>query len=136
MNDDRIRSCNQRSSLCTSVTPLLDLQASMASGIAQIIEYKVSSNFTVLSWAPHLYTYLTLLELSKPSRSLRSAADNRTFRVPMIKKKSRGLRAFGTLALEPGTNSRSLSLRHSPLITQFKVNLKTALCRSAYHSST
>ena len=102
-----------------------------------------------LSWALHpIHISLThwhlLTLLYQPSRSLRSAADTITstsdshsFRVPMMKKKPRGLcfARFRMLALAPGTKSRTpcaILLQIQSL--SFKVNLKTALCHSAYPS--
>ena len=100
-----------KSTNCTSVTPLLSKLYWLP--IAQRIEYKVSSIcYSVVLGTAH--TYISdLPELYQPSRSSRSAAVSRTFRLPMMKKKSRGLREFSPVG--PCTrNKLPYSLRHSP----------------------
>ena len=71
--------------------------------------------------------YLTdLLQVYTPSRSLRSASDNRIFRVPRYNRKQHGGRAFSYSAVQIW-NSLPYSVRHSPSFQSFKTNLKTHL---------
>ena len=72
-----------------------------------------------------------LLCLYVPSRSLRSSADTRIFRIPTRKKQYQGQRAFSHLG--PVTwNKLPYSVRHAKTQSQFKTQLKTTLFRSVY----
>ena len=72
-----------------------------------------------------------LLRLYVPSRSLRSSADTRIFRIPTRKKKFQGQRAFSHLG--PVTwNKLPYSVRHAQTQSQFKTQLKTVQFRSVY----
>ncbi len=98
--------------------------------IAERIDSKTSCwcNDVVPETAPPYLSYL--LRLYVPSRSLRSSADTRTFRIPNQKKQFQGQHAFSHLG--PVTwNKLSCSVRHAQTQTQFKIQLKTTLLRSA-----
>ena len=72
-----------------------------------------------------------LLSVYTPSRHLRSSSDTRTFRIPFVKTKSFGQRAFSFT----GPTQRNLlpyGLRHSESSPAFKTDLKAPLFRSAY----
>ena len=72
-----------------------------------------------------------LLLVYVPSRSLRSSADTRIFRIQKRKKNFQGQRAFSHLG--PVTwNKLPYSVRHAPTKFQFKAQLKTTLFRSVY----
>ena len=72
-----------------------------------------------------------LLHLYVPSRSLRSSADTRIFRIPRRKKKFQGQRAFSHLG--PDTwNKLPYSVRHARTQSQYKTQIKTTLFRSVY----
>ena len=67
-----------------------------------------------------------LLHLYTPSRQLRSSSDTRLFRIPSVRTKTYGQRAFAYQA--PSVwNELPHSLRHSPSLQSFKTNLKTHL---------
>ena len=98
---------------------------------AQRIDYKISSLcYNVVSDTAPLYLS-DLLCLYVPSRSLRSSADTRIFRIPTREKKFQGQRAFSHLG--PVTwNKLPYSVRHAQTQSQFKTQLKTTLFRSVY----
>ena len=73
-----------------------------------------------------------LLQLYVPSRSLRSAADDRIFRVPKFKRDKHGGRAFTYSAVKIW-NSLPSSVRYSPSLPSFKANLKTFLFQQSFH---
>ena len=114
---------------CTHVSPLLAKLHWLQ--IAQRIDYKISSLcYDVVSDTAPLYLS-DLLCLYVPSRSLRSSADTRIFRIPTRKKKFQGQRAFSHLG--PVTwNKLPYSVRHAQTQPQFKTQLKTTLFRSVY----
>ena len=118
-----------KTSKCTHVSPRLAKLHSLP--IAQRIDYKISSLcYDVVSNTAPLYLS-DLLCLYVPSRSLRSSADTRIFRLPTRKKKFRGQRAFSHLG--PVTwNKLPYSLRHTQIQSQFKTQLKTTLFSSVY----
>ena len=67
-----------------------------------------------------------LLQLYSPSRELRSAADNRIFRIPSTHKKTKGDRAF-SYAGPVIWNNLPFSVRHAEDSVSFKAQLKTYL---------
>ena len=70
-----------------------------------------------------------LLQLYIPSRTLRSSADTRSFRVPHLHKKFQEQRAFSYIG--PVTrNSLPFAVRHSQTLPSFKSQLKTRFCQS------
>ena len=95
------------------------------------IEYKLSvlCYHIICEFAP---TYLSdLTHLYVPSRSLRSSADTRIFKVPLTKKKYQGQRAFSFIG--PVTwNSLPREIRYAETVTEFKCQLKTHLFSKAY----
>ena len=118
-----------KTSKCTHISPLLAKLHWLP--IAQRIDYKISSLcYNVVSDTAPLYLS-DLLCLYVPSRSLRSSADTRIFRIPTRKKKFQGQRAFSNLG--PVTwNKLPYSVRHAQTQSQFKTQLKTTLFRSVY----
>ena len=99
--------------------------------ISSRIQYKIAliCFHTVSGTAP---PYLTeLLHLYSPSRSLRSAADTRIFRVPRMGRRTLGERSFQCIG-SVIWNSLPLSVRHSSSLSSFKSKLKTHLFSSAY----
>ncbi|WP_419607217.1 reverse transcriptase domain-containing protein, partial [Thiolapillus sp.] len=129
----KVQNCSARlifkTSKCTHVSPLLAKLHWLP--IAQRIDYKISSLcYDVVSDTAPLYLS-DLLCLYVPSRSLRSSADTRIFRIPTRKKKFQGQRAFSHLG--PVTwNKLPYSVRHAQTQSQFKTQLKTTLFRSVY----
>ena len=76
--------------------------------LSRRIEYKIATicfNVITNSAPPYLSD---LLELYIPSRTLRSSADTRMFRIPTRRKKFQGQRACHTLDLSAGTTFPSL----------------------------
>ena len=114
---------------CTHVSPLLAKLHWLP--IAQRINYKISSLcYDVVSDTVPLYLS-DLLCLYVPSRSLRSSADTRIFRIPTRKKKFQRQRAFSHLG--PVTwNKLPYSVRHTQTQSQFKTQLRTTLFHSVY----
>ena len=112
----------------THVSPLLARLLWLP--IAQKIDYKIYSFcYDVLGTAP-LFLF-DLIHLYVSSRSLRSSADNRIFRIPKQKQKFQGQRAFYHLG--PVTwNKLSYSVRHAHTKFQFKTQLKNTLFCSVY----
>ena len=88
--------------------------------------------FHIVSGTALLYLS-ELLHLYSPSRSLRSAADTRIFRVPRMGRRALGERSFHCIG-PVLWNSLPLSIRHSSLLSSFKSKLKTHLFSSAYCS--
>ena len=129
----KVQNCSARLILkttkCTHVSPLLAKLHWLP--IAQRIDYKIFSLcYDVVSDTAPLHLS-DLLCLYVPSRSLRSSADTRIFRIPTRKKKFQGQRAFSHLG--PVTwNKLSCSVRHAQTQSQFKTQLKTTLLRSVY----
>ena len=72
-----------------------------------------------------------LFQIYVPSRSLRSAADNRLFVVPRFNRTKHGGRAFSSNAVLTW-NSLPFSVRHCPTFSSFKTALKTFLFQQAY----
>ena len=97
--------------------------------IAQRINNKISSLcYDVVSDTAPLYLS-DFLCLYVPSRSLRSSADTRIFRIPTRKKKFQGQCAFPHLG--PVTwNKLPYSVHHAQTQSQYKTQLKTTLFRS------
>ena len=99
--------------------------------IEQRIQYKSAClSFQVISGtAP---SYLSeLFQIYVPSRSLRSSADTRIFKVPKYNKKQFGSRAFSRSAVQIW-NSLPYHVRHSPSFPAFKTNLKTFLFKQYF----
>ena len=123
-NLQKVQNCSARlifkTSKCTHVSPLLAKLHWFP--IAQRIDYKIFSLCydVVLDTAP---LYMSdLLCLYVPSRSLRSSADTRIFRIPTRKKNIQGQRAFSHLG--PVTwNKLPYSVRHAQTQSQFKTQL-------------
>ena len=117
-----------KSSKRDHITPLLSRLHWLP--VDQRINYKLGVIcFNIISGtAP---SYLSdLVQLYTPSRSLRSSADTRIFRLPNYKKKTQGQRAF-SYAGPAFWNSLPYSVRHSQTLAQFKTNLKTHLFAAA-----
>ena len=99
--------------------------------ISSRIHYKIALIcFHVVSGTAPPYLS-ELLHLYSPSRSLRSAADTRIFRVPRMGRRTLGERSFqcnGPVIW----NSLPLYVRHSSSLSSFKSKLKTHLFSSAY----
>ena len=99
--------------------------------ISSRIHYKIALIcFHVVSGTAPPYLS-ELLHLYSPSRSLRSAADTRIFRVPRMGRRTLGERSFqcnGPVIW----NSLPLSVRHSSSLSSFKSKLKTHLLSSTY----
>ena len=95
------------------------------------IQYKMALVWfhTVSGTAP---PYLSeLLHLCSPSRSLRTAADTRIFRVPRMGRRTLGETSFqcnGPVIW----NSLPLSVRHSSSLSSLRSKLKTHLLSSTY----
>ena len=113
----KVQNCSARlifkTSKCTHVSPLLAKLHSLP--IAQRIDYKISSLcYNVVSDTAPLYLS-DLHCLYVPSRSLRSSADTRIFRIPTRKKNSKGSVLSPISALSLGTNSPTLyvMLKHN-----------------------
>ena len=70
------------------------------------------------------------LQLDTPSRTLRSASDILTLRIPRIKLSTVGSRTFSSSAAV-SWNTRPLSLREIPTLDTFKRNLKTHLLQQS-----
>ena len=98
--------------------------------IAQRIDYKMSSLcYDVVSDTAQLYLS-DLRRLCVPSRSLRSSADTRTFRIPIREKNIQGQRAFSHLG--PVTwNKHSYSVRHAQTQSKFILNQNTQTVRNS-----
>ncbi len=99
--------------------------------IEQRIKYKTSClcYHVISGTAPG---YLSeLLSIYVPSRSLRSSADDRMFRVPRYCREKHGGRAFSFSAVQTW-NSLPQSVRHRQSLLSFKSNLKTHLFREAF----
>ena len=76
--------------------------------------------------------YLTELHhLYSPSRSLRSSADTRIFRIPRMGRRTLGERSCQYIG-PVLWNSLPFSVRHSSSLSSFKSKLKTHLFSSAY----
>ena len=120
-----------RASKREHVTPLLAKLHWLP--ISKRIEYKICTVcFTILTGTAPPYL-ADLLEVYVPSRSLRSSADSRIFRIPRRHKKSHGQRAFSYFG--PVTwNQLPYSIRHAPSLPAFKSQLKTHLFSSVYDS--
>ena len=122
----KVQNCSARlifkPSKCTHVSPLLAKQHWLP--IAQRIDYKISSLcYYVVSDTAPLYLF-DLLCLYVPSRSLRSSADTRIFRIPKRKEKLQGQRAFshlGPVTWEGNSPALYAMLRHN---SSSKLNLK------------
>lgn len=98
------------------------------------IQYKVST-VTYNCIASSCPDYLSsLLSLYVPSRqNLRSAADTRVLRVPLVKTKSYGQRTFAYQS-SVVWNSLPYDLRHAESTASFKRRLKTHLFSMSYPS--
>ena len=97
------------------------------------IEYKLSvlCYLIIRSFAPEYLSDLT--QLYVPSRSLRSSADERIFKVPLTKRKFQGQRAF-SFAGPVTWNSLPHDLRHAETLSDFKCRLKTYMFSKAFDS--
>ena len=95
------------------------------------IQYKLSvlCYLVIRTLAPSYLSDLT--QLYVPSRSLRSSADNRIFRVPMTNKVYQGQRAF-SFAGPVTWNSLPNDVRHAESLSDFKSLLKTYLFSKAF----
>ena len=119
----KVQNCSARlifkTTKCTHVSPLLAKLHWLPT--AQRIDYKISLLcYDVVSDTAPLYLS-DLLCLYIPSRSLRSSADTRTFRIPTLSH------------LGPVTwNKLPYSVRHTQTQSQFKIQLKTTIFRSVY----
>ena len=99
--------------------------------IEQRIKYKIACIcFHVISGTAPLYIS-DLLQVYVPSRSLRSAADDRLFRIPKFHREKHGGRAFAHSAPQIW-NSLPFSIRHSSSLPVFKSNLKTFLFKQYF----
>ena len=90
------------------------------------IEYKIATicyNVITGTAPPYLSD---LLELCIPSRTLRSSADTRIFRIPNRYKRFQGQRAFSFIGLSIW-NNLPFSVRHAKTLSAFKSPLKTHL---------
>ena len=88
------------------------------------IEYKIATicyNVITGTAPPYL---CDLLELNIPSRTLRSSADTRIFRIPNRHKRFKGQRAFSFIG--PSIwNNLPFSVRHAQTLSAFTSQLKT-----------
>ena len=129
----KVQNCSARlifkTSECSHVSPLSDKLHWLLT--VQGIEYKISSLcYDVVSDTAPLYCS-DLLRLYVPSRSMRSSAHTRSFRIPRRKEKFQGQRAFSHL--DPDTwNKLPYSVGHAQTQSQFKTQLKTTLFRSVH----
>ena len=118
-----------RSSKRDHITPLLSELHWLP--ISQRIQYKIALIcFNIISNTAPLYLS-QLLELYTPSRSLRSSADTRTFRVPQYRRKFQGGRAFSYIG-PVIWNSLPFHVRHAQSTSSFKSKLKTHLFSISY----
>jgi len=77
-------------------------------------------------------SYLSdLVHIYVPSRTLRSSADTRIFRLPTYNRKQHGQRAFSYSAVKT-FNDLPYSVRHCQTLTTFKTNLKTHLFKEYF----
>ena len=98
------------------------------------IQYKIALIcFHIVSGTATLYLSDLLHVLNSP-RSLRSASDTRTFRVPRMGRNTLGERSF-QYTRPVICNSLPLSVRHSPSLTSFTLKMKTHLFSSANRSA-
>ena len=101
------------------------------------VSYRIQYKLSVLcyqiirSFAPLYLSDLTKIYV--PSRSLRSSADERTFKIPLTKKKYQGQRAF-SFAGPVTWNSLPRELRYAETLCEFKCQLKTHLFSKAFES--
>ena len=87
------------------------------------IEYKICTLcFNIVSGSAPPYLS-QLLELYTPSRTLRSSADTRKFRIPKRKKKTQGQRSFSYIG-PVIWNDLPFSVRHAQSLSAFKSALK------------
>ena len=94
--------------------------------IEQRIKYKAACLcYQVITGTAPKYL-CDIFHIYLPSRSLRSAADDRIFRVPKYKREKHGGRAFSSSAVQIW-NSLPQCVRHSPSLPSFKSKLKTFL---------
>ena len=95
------------------------------------IQYKTALTCShIVSGTAPLYLS-ELLHLYSPSRSLRSAADTRIFRVPRVCRRTLWERSFQYIG-PVIWNSLPFSVRHARSLSSFKSKLKTHLFSSAY----
>ena len=98
------------------VCPVFTVNHTSSSLLSHRLWY--SSSIPLWGTAP---PYLSeLLHLHLPSRSLRSASDTRTFRVPGVDRRTLGERSFQYIG-PVIWNSLSLSVRHSSSLSPFKL---------------
>ena len=101
--------------------------------VSSRIQYKIALIcFHVVSGTAPPYLS-ELLHLYSSSRSVRSAADTGTFRVPRMGRRTLGERSFQYIG-SVIWNSLPLSVRHSSSLSSFKSKLKTHLLSSTYWS--
>ena len=97
------------------------------------IEYKLASNcFSFFSGTGPRY-FSDILETYTPSRELRSSSDNRLLRLPTVRTKSFGQRAFSFQGPSVWNNIPFL-VRHSSTSHSFKKGLKTFLFQQNFDS--
>ena len=75
-----------------------------------------------------------LLQVYVPSRTLRSSADTRLFRVPKFRRVQHGHRAFSHSAATTW-NSLPFAVRHTATFSAFKAELKTFLFQKYFYWS-
>ena len=112
----------------TPLPPLVDLHWLP---VERILEYKIGTicYSVITGTAP---PYLSdLLELYTPSRTLRSSADTRVFRIPNSRKRFQGQRAFSFIGPSFWNNS-PFSVRHAQTLSAFTSQLKTYLFSFSY----
>ena len=97
--------------------------------IEQIIKYKIACLCyqIITGTAPQYLAELVQIL----SRSLRSSSDDKTFRIPLFKRKQHDGRAvsFSTVQI---WNSLPFALRHGPSLPAFKTSLKTYLFKQYF----
>jgi hypothetical protein len=108
----------------TSSTPLLEKLHWLP--VAQRIDYKIATIcFNIINQTAPQYLS-DIVSIYTPSRTLRSSADSRLFKIPRYNKKTQGQRSFSHYA--PSLwNNLPYSVRHSSTLEQFKRSLKTHL---------
>ena len=129
----RVMNCTARlvckAPKCENVNPLLvDLHWLP---VERRVEYKIATicyNVITGTAPPYLSD---LLELYTPSRTLRSSADTRIFRMPNRRKRFQAQRAFSFIG--PSIwNNLPFSVRHAQTLSAFKSQLKTHLFSISY----
>ena len=118
-----------RSSRREHITPLLVELHWLP--VSSRIEYKIATMcYKVIVGTAPIYL-ADVLQVYTPSRSLRSAFDNRTFVKPKMRLKTQGERSFA-FAGPVVWNRLPHDIRHAPSLSVFKARLKTHLFSLAY----